>query len=325
MSRRYKRAGVWGMFAFGAVLTLTIINACDSNVSTAPADNKAALLLENTIDDQGWNSKGYEGLLHVQSDIGMDVTYRENVSDAKKVKNTVEELEDEGIELIFGHGRFFADHFMEINENYPNIHFVSFNGDVEGHNITSVHFEGFAMGYFAGRLSSEMSETNTIGVISAQKWQPEAEGFVEGAKDSSDSIRVLNENVYGWNKEEEALQTLDDMTEKKADIIYPTGDGFHVEVINKMKEKDLQAIGYMGDQSDLGEATVLTSTVQHVERVYQKIAKQYKMGELESGNVSYGFEDEAISMGQFSPEVPENIQKQLIEEIDHYKDTGELP
>ncbi|RSL31021.1 BMP family ABC transporter substrate-binding protein [Salibacterium salarium] len=324
MIKVYKKAGILG--AFGAALTtLTIITACNSQVSTAPAENKAALLLENTIDEQGWNNKGYEGLLNIQSDLGMDVTYEENISDLGKIKNTVKDLEEDGVELIFGHGKFFAEKFMEINGNYPDIHFVSFNGDVEGDNITSVQFEGYAMGYFAGKLSSQMTDTNTIGVISAQKWQPEAEGFVEGAKKSSDSIKVLNENVGGWDKKEKALQTLENMTSKKADIIYPAGNGFHVEVINEVKGQDLQAIGYIGDQSDLGETTVLTSTVQHVDEIYRKVAKQYQEGELESGNVSYDFAEGAISMGTYSSEVPEDVQQELTEEIEHYKETGELP
>ncbi|MFZ4450449.1 BMP family ABC transporter substrate-binding protein [Salibacterium aidingense] len=314
---------VWGVCS--TIIMMTLVTGCDNPVSTASSEEKAALLLENTIDEQGWNSKGYQGLLNIQSELGMEVTYEENVADMRKLKETVQGMQENGVTLLFGHGKTFADMFMKIKDDYPDLHFVSLNGAAEGDNITAVQFEGYAMGYFAGRLSSEMTQTNTIGVIAAQEWQPETEGFIEGAENNKESINVLKDSVGGWNDEDKALQILESMTSQEADIIYPAGNGFHVEVINELKSQGLQAIGYIGDQSDLGETTVLTSTVQHVDKMYQNIARQYQSGELKNGTISYGFKEGAISLGSFSPAVPDDVKDELEREIDHYKDTGELP
>ncbi|MGY4689515.1 hypothetical protein [Salibacterium sp. K-3] len=35
--------------------------------------------------------------------------------------------------------------------------------------------------------------------------------------------------------------------------------------------------------------------------------------------------EDAVSLGDFSPEVAENLQQQLTREIDRYKETGKLP
>ncbi|SDI26169.1 BMP family ABC transporter substrate-binding protein [Alteribacillus bidgolensis] len=313
-----------GLFIVGYTVLL-LLSACSTDMSTASSDNKAALLLESTIDDEGWNSKGYHGLLNIQSELDMEVMYEENVSSLGAVKTSLDTLKEEGVDLVFGHGKIFAEMFDELSEDYADMHFVSFNGEVSNENVTSIHFDGYAMGYFAGRLSGAMSDTNTVGVISAQKWQPEAEGFVEGVQTKDASVEVINNNIESWDDKEKALQTLNDMLAEDADIIYPAGDGFHIEVINKLKEEGLYAIGYVGDQSDLGESTVLTSTVQHVDEMYRMAAEQYQNNELDSGNITVDFQEGAITMGEYSPRVPENVQKQLDEEIEEYKQTGELP
>ncbi|MFB4162771.1 BMP family ABC transporter substrate-binding protein [Alteribacillus sp. JSM 102045] len=318
-----KRKYIETLCFIGAVIFL--LGACSSTLSTESSENKAALLLESTIDDEGWNNKGYHGLLSIQSELGMEVMYEENISSLGAVKTALDTLQEEGVELIFGHGKIFAEMFDELHEDYPEMHFVSFNGEVSGENVTSLHFDGYAMGYFAGRLSSEMSDTKTVGVIAAQEWQPEAEGFVEGVETKNSNVKAIHHNVGSWEDKEGALQILNDMLAEEADIIYPAGDGFHVEIINKLKEEGLYAIGYVGDQADLGEATVLTSTVQHVEEMYKMAAEKYQNDELDSGNITVDFKEDAISMGEYSPVVPEEVQEQLNDEINQYKETGKLP
>lgn len=103
------------------------------------------------------------------------------------------------------------------------------------------------------------------------------------------------------------------------------GDGYNVPVIEKLKEEGLYAIGYISDQSDLGESVVLTSTVQHVDVLYELVAEKFNEGELESGNLTFDFQDEVLSLGKFSPDVDEEFKKELNAAIENYKKTGKLP
>ncbi|MFD2705079.1 BMP family ABC transporter substrate-binding protein [Salibacterium lacus] len=316
----------WKIWVFCSTLIgSALLIGCENPVSSESEENRVALLLEHTIDEQSWNRKGYQGLLQIQSDLKMEVSYHENISNVSKLKEEVKQLQEEGVDLVFGHGKKFGDRFMKIKESYPDIRFVSINGDTGAQNITSVQLKGYAMGYFAGRLAGEMTDTGTIAVIAARSWQPEVNGFQEGAKSSDSSVEVISTTTGSWNDKEKALQKLQKVTAEHADIVYPAGNGFHVDVINKAKEQGQKAIGYIGDQSDLGEAAVLTSTIQHVENVYRMVAEKHQQGELKNGVETYGFEEGAVSLGPFSPEVPEALRQQLNKEMDHYKKTGELP
>jgi transcriptional activator of comK gene len=285
----------------------------------------AGMLLEETKNDEGWGTKGYKGLLAVQEQFGNKVYYKESIKTEEDVLASINQFKDKKVNLVFGHGRIYADIFSKIAPDYPDMHFVSFNGDVSGKNVTSLNLNSYAMGFFAGMLASEMSKSKQIGVIAAKDWQPEVKGYVDGAAYQHKDIVVHQVVIDSWSDTEKALEALEDMISKGADVYYPTGDTFTIPVIEEVKQQGLYAIGYVSDQSDLGKATVLTSTVQNVDNLYLLAAEKMKAGELEPGNMTFDFKDGVLTFGKFSPEVPESIQRQLKKEIEEYNKTGMLP
>lgn len=306
------------------VIMLIFISGCSTSTETE-AITKVGLLLPDNIDDQGWNSKGYEGLLKIHANLGFDVFYKEEINTKEKTIATIDEFISSGANLIFGHGQMYSQIFMEIKGDYPNCHFVVFNGEVSGDNITGLHFQGYSMGFFAGMLASEMSKTNKLGVIAAQPWQPEVQGFKEGALFQNEDVEVIVKYVSSWVNVSRALELYHKIVKKDVDVFYPAGDGYHVAIIEEIKKDGLFAIGFVGDQSDLGESTVLTSTIQHADEIYELIAEQFHKGQLASGNMNFDFAEGAISLGPYSPEVPLELQTKIDTAIKTYIETGKMP
>lgn len=305
-------------------LCLLLLASCGQKLSKDKLQ-KAGLLIPDTVNDQVWGTKGYKGMLKIQSKYNVEVYYKEGMNSLLVVERAIEEFNQKGVNLIFGHGNEFADYFNEISNKYPNIHFVSFNGDAKNSNTTSLNFEAYAMGFFGGMIAGHMTKTNMIGIIAAYEWQPEIEGFYEGAKYQNNDVKVFIEYVENWDDNQKAKMLLDKLLAKDVDVVYPAGDGYNVPVIEKVKEKGRYAIGYISDQSDLGESVVLTSTVQHVDALYELVAEKFNKGELQSGNLFFDFQDDVISLGKYSSNVdPEYIQT-IDEAIENYKKTGKLP
>lgn len=286
---------------------------------------KVGLLVPETINDQVWGTKGYKGLLEIQSKLGVDVFYKEGINSEATVKQAVEEFHEKGVNLIIGHGSEYQNFFREIQDEYPDIHFVFFNGDAKGKNVTSLNFEAHAMGFFAGMVAAHMTKTNHVGIIAAFEWQPETEGFYQGALYENPDVNVHIEYVGGFDKVDLALQELNTLIEKKVDVVYPAGDRYNVPVIEQVKKKGIYSIGYVSDQSDLGSQTVLTSTIQHVDKLYLLVAKKFNKGELENGNLFFDFQDHVIDLGKFSPLVDKPFKNKLLKLVDEYKKTGKLP
>ena len=310
---------------FGMIfLCLLLLASCGQAMSTGKL-KKAGLLVPDTINDQVWGTKGYEGMLKIQSHHNIEVYYKEGMNSQMVVERAVKEFDQKGVNIIFGHGNEYAEYFNEISDKYPHIHFVSFNGDAENSNTTSLNFEAYAMGFFGGMIAGHMTKTDTIGIIAAYEWQPEIEGFYEGANYENEQVKVLIEYVGSWDDGTQAFERLDKILAKNADVVYPAGDGYNVPVIEKVKEKGHYAIGYISDQSDLGESAVLTSTVQHVDALYELVAKKFDEGKLKSGNLSFDFQDDVITLGKFSPNVDKEYIELINTAIEEYKKTGKLP
>lgn len=306
------------------LLCLLLLGGCSQTLTNNRIE-KVGLLVPETISDQVWGTKGYRGLLQIQSSLNVDVFYKEGMNSLKTVEEAVKEFNDQGVNLIYGHGNEYAAYFNEISEVYPDIHFISFNGDAKKDNTTSLNFNAYAMGFFGGMVASHMSKTGRVGIVAAYEWQPEVEGFYEGALFENKDIEVDIRYIGHWDDEKKALEILDEVLLEDADVIYPAGDGFNVPIIERVKDKGLYIIGYISDQSDLGESTVLTSTVQHVDDLYELTAGKFNDGELDSGNLSFDFEDDVISLGKFSPKVDSSYREKVTEYITQYKETGKLP
>lgn len=286
---------------------------------------KVGLLVPETIDDKVWGTKGYKGLLKIQTELKVDVFYKEGMNDESKVRAAIDEFQQNEVNLIFGHGSEYSSFFNALSKDYPDIHFVLFNGKAVGGNVTSLNFESNAMGFFGGMVAGEMTKTKKVGILAAFEWQPEINGFFEGAYFQNEDVQVDIQFVQDWNDTQSAMLLLDEMIGTGIDIVYVAGDGYNVPIIEKLKEEGLYAIGFVSDQSDLGKETVLTSTVQHVDVLYEVIANSFNKGELESGELYFDFQDGVISMGKFSPLVDKTFQTDLKDYIEEYKESGLLP
>ncbi len=258
---------------FGIILLcLIILGACTQTPPTGKLQ-KVGLLVPETVNDQVWGTKGYKGLLKIHSKMDVDVFYNEGMNSEDKVNQAVKEFDQKGVNLIFGHGAEYAEYFNAISKDYPEIHFVCFNGDAKSTNTTSLNFKGYAMGYFGGMVAAHMSKTHQVGVLAAYEWQPEVEGFYQGALAENKNTKVSIDYVGNWDNDKYAIQLADKMMDNGVDVIYPGGDGFNIPVIEKVRERGLFVIGYVTDQSDLGKSTVLTSTIQNVDKLYEMIAE----------------------------------------------------
>lgn len=310
---------------FGIILLCLLLLAACGEPKTTGKLQKVGLLVPETVNDQVWGTKGFKGLLKIQSKFNVEVFYKEGMNSQAVVEQAVKEFDQKGVNLIFGHGSEYAEYFNNISKDYPNIHFVSFNGDAKYKNTTSLNFKSHAMGFFGGMVAAHMSNTKKVGVLAAYEWQPEIEGFYQGAMAEDKDTKVSIEYVGNWDNKQKAIQLASEMMNDGVDVIYPAGDGFNIPVIEQVKERGLNVIGYVSEQSDLGESTVLTSTIQQVDKLYVKVAEQFNNGKLHSGNLSYDFQDNVISLGKFSPLVSKEFIGEINRQINHYKKTGELP
>ncbi|WP_347861187.1 BMP family ABC transporter substrate-binding protein [Salimicrobium sp. PL1-032A] len=307
-----------------SLLILIVLSGCTYNVSGTKTE-RVGMLVETSVEDQAWGEKGYEGLKLIEENYDVDVYYKEDIDTYQKTSLAVQELVENGTNVIFGHSNSYGSHFQELHEEYPDVHFIYFNGDYTADNVTSVNFDSTAMGFFGGMVAAEMSETNKIGMIASFSWQPEVEGFYEGVKHIKPEASVHVNFTNSWSNTKRAYEIYREMEALDVDVFYPAGNQFSAQIIRQAKKDGHYSIGYIKDQSELAPRSVLTSTIQHVDQLYVSTMQSVMDGQIEGGTYTYDFEDGAISLGEFSSEVPPSVQKKITKDIEEYKQRGELP
>ncbi|QAS54559.1 BMP family ABC transporter substrate-binding protein [Halobacillus litoralis] len=288
-------------------------------------ETQVGMLVETTIHDQAWGQQGYKGLQTIQEDYGVDIYFKEGIKNYTQTAEAVEDLVNKGVDVIFGHSNIYGNHFREIHQAYPEVDFIYFNGEFSAENVTSLNFSARAMGFFAGMVAGEMTETNRIGLIGVFEWQPEVEGFYEGVIHQNPEADVDIALTNSWENTQMALMFYENMSEEGADVFYPAGDIFNVPVIEQAQIDGNYAIGYVQDQSSVAENTVLTSTVQKVDEVYRIAMERYMNDNLPGKALMFDFQEGAIEMGEYSPAVPADFQKEMRAAVEQYIETEELP
>ncbi|WP_245837282.1 BMP family ABC transporter substrate-binding protein [Virgibacillus phasianinus] len=309
---------------FLATACLLIITVCNMYTKTGQIQN-VGMLVEDSIHDQAWGHKGYKGLQSIEKKFDVHVFYEEGVKTQQQVAEVVDKFVNNGVNLIFGHSNIYGKYFVNIAKSYPNVQFVYFNGGYHAKNVTSLNFNSHAMGFFGGMIAGKMTDSNQVGIIAAYEWQPEIEGFYEGAKYQNPDVTVHIDYVKDWSDENTALIMYKKMKDMGVDVFYPTGDSYSKEVIKQASEDDLYAVGYVTDQSNIDEETVLTSTVQHVDRLYTLAAEKFNSDKLKGDILVFDFQDDAITLGPFSSDIPKDYVEKVENMIKEYKKTAILP
>jgi transcriptional activator of comK gene len=313
---------------FGIILILILFLVSTTGCMKASGGSditRVGMLIEHSINDQTWGNKGYRGLLAIQEEHNVEVFFQEGVNTQQQVNYAVEQFVNNGVQLIIGHSSIYGEYFHKLQAAYPDIEFLYVNGAYSDENLTSLNFNSLSMGFFAGMIAGKMSETGKVGIIAAYEWQPEVEGFYEGVAFENPNVDVEIKYVYSWDKSPLALEYYNEMVEQGVDVIYPAGDAYSIQLIEAAKADDIYSIGYVNDQQSIGGDSVLTSTIQHVDKLYLYAVEQIMNEELAGGIYNYGFQQEVISMGPYSERIPKQYQDKIDTYIKTYIETGLLP
>src|SRR5699024_3390434 len=97
--------------------------------------------------------QGYASLLEIEKEFATDVFYKENTRTERDVRLAVDEFVEKGVNLVIGHSNIFGNHFIDLTEAYPEVHFIYTNGGIYNQSITSLNFNSHAMGFFGGMVA----------------------------------------------------------------------------------------------------------------------------------------------------------------------------
>ncbi|QRN84957.1 BMP family protein [Clostridia bacterium] len=283
---------------------------------------KAALLTSGPINDGGWNSQAYEGLLLIEERDGYEVSYTENVKQDDQV-NILRDYARKGYDVIIGHGFEYGDALTTVAAEFPEVKFAQVGGFAGGEqpNLMSGVFRTGELGYVMAVLSAELTESNHIGFVGAME--------IPTILDEVDTIQATMASMYpdvevsvaytgSWVDIAAGKEAAKAMISQGVDVIIGIGDACDAGAIQACEETEgVWFIGWSGDLNVLSPDLVATSGVQDVAYIIGDMVNKLQAGEEGSANV-YGIAEGAQPLGTWAANVPEEAKAKTIAEWEKF-------
>lgn len=275
------------------VMLAVLLTACGGTKTTS-GDNsgdsgkekmKVALVLPGKKDDVSFNQAMYEGMTayaEKHSD-EIDLKITENVYEVADITPALMDFADQGYQVIFGHGFQFMDPIVEVGEKYPNTYFLLGTGYKTLDNTAVYDVDLEAGGYLMGIIAGLATQSNKVGVVGggeASEIFRGHEGFKLGVKTVNPDAEIQEVYTGDWTDTAGAKEAAVGMYDSGVDVIWHSGDGIGLGVVQAAVEKDKYCLGNVADQVSLGKDNVLSGVIYKWEKVIENIFTDINEGKF---------------------------------------------
>jgi len=316
---------------FASLATLSLAFAL-IGASAAQAEEKAAILLPGSANDQSWNALGYAILKSLEPH-GFKTAYSENVADADEAE-ALRDYASQGYQIVMGHSGRFVSAMEQVAPDFPKTQFIAVSGN-EGMppNVMSIDWNNAQFGCQLGLLAARMSKTHKVGGVYGLQGVPnitaQAGAFRICAEKAGAKVTIIY--IKDMEDAAEAKEAAFSLIAGGADVITGKLNAAEAGLIEAAKEKHVYATGRGPDQTKIAPKLVLTNIVEDWPAMFGSTADQVKAGKLFGTFVQYGYDTAPVTGATleyepgkaFNPIVPAAVIKELDDMAAKFK-TGAL-
>ncbi len=298
------------------------------STSLAAAEDKAAILLPGSINDQSWNSLGYSILMALKPH-GFATAYSENVSDADEAE-ALRGYAGQGYTVVMGHSGRFVSAMEQIAPDFPKTQFIAVSGN-EGMapNVMSIDWNNAQFGCQLGLLAARMSRTKMVAGVYGLEGVPnitaQAGGFRICAAKAGAKVSILY--VKDMEDPAAAKEAALSLIAQGADVITGKLNAAEAGLVEAAKEKHVYVTGRGLDQTKMAPDVVLTNILEDWPGMFGKTADEVKAGKLFGTFVQYGYDTAPVTGASlaydagktFNPVVPEAVAKEVADLAGQFK------
>ncbi|MBE5947021.1 MAG: BMP family ABC transporter substrate-binding protein [Lachnospiraceae bacterium] len=270
---------------------------------------KVGILYNGEVDDKGWGQSHYEGINKSANDLNFEIIYKENVPYDESCMEVMENMINEGCEVIICNSFNYGEWIVKVAEKYPDVVFLHATGTETSDNITTYFGRIYQMRYLSGVLAGLQTESNEIGYVAAFPISEVNRGinaFTIGVKSVNPDATVhviWTESWTDYNMNRQGAEILVD--ECGVDIIAMHCDS--VAPLDVAEEKGVWSIGYNMDNSSLYPNSFLTAPVWNWSAFYTPQIEKYMQGRYYSESYWLGSESGLIELAPLTANVKPGI------------------
>lgn len=293
----------------------------NSGNDTEKSKFKAALLLSGPINDGGWNTDAYNGLMLLK-DKGAETAYTENCKQ-NEIETILRTYAKNGYNFIVGHGFEYGDALNKVAGEFPEVKFLQIGGPSEnGTNLASGSFRYGELAYVAAGIAARTTKTNKIGFVGAMdtpSTQAEVEEIIRRSKEVNPNVEVTVAYTGSWTDIAKGKETALAQINNGCDVIIGIGDACDagaIQAVEENKDKGVRFIGWSGDMNKLSPEVVLTSGVQSAAKIIEEVGQSVVDGNFEAIAKIYGMKEGKEYMGTWSSTIDPKVKELALQEQD---------
>lgn len=278
---------------------------------TETSDVKVALAFDvGGLGDQSFNDAAKRGLDQAVADglISEENTdYLEPNATGSNRDANVENLAEQGYDLVVAVGFAFSPGIDEIAPEYPETNFLVIDGfAAEAPNVQNANFKEHEGSYLVGAAAAMKSEAGTIGFLGGQQGTGLIErfqaGYEAGAQEINPDIEILVEYIgdstAAFNDPTKGEALSQKMYDNGADVVYHAAGASGAGLFKAAVEAGKLAIGVDSDQSLTAspeqQELILTSMLKRVDTAVYNAIDQVVNDSWQSGFVVLGLAEEGV-------------------------------
>ncbi|MTH53279.1 BMP family ABC transporter substrate-binding protein [Bacillus mangrovi] len=284
------------------VLCFIFLTGCGQKPAQKEATEKikiGVMLSDVGLGDQSFSDSAFRGLQKARNELGIQFDYRE-LADSKTYGKGIEELVEEGNDIVIGLGFMVQEDLEKAAKKYPKQRFILIDAVSELENITSLTFKEDEGSYLAGALAAMKTESEVLGFVGGADVpliRKFLDGFQKGANSVNPDVRI--ESVFAENFGDDKLGARlgAELIEKQADILYAAAGFTGVGVLKEAQKQNVYGIGVDSDQFFYAEKAVITSMLKNVDVAIFEIVKDFKKtGKVPKGHIEFGIAENGVAL-----------------------------
>lgn len=315
---------------FTIAICLLVLSACSNEQENTESEPlKVGIMLSDAgLGDQSFSDMGFSGLEQARDDLGISFDYRE-LQDTGTYEQGLEELVEEGNDLVIGLGFSIQEALETVAEKNPDVSFLIIDSQSELPNVYNITFKEEEGSFLLGLVAGMKTKSNVVGFVGGEDVElihKFEDGFTAGVKAVNPEAKILSKysGTFGDDKLGESIAK--EMIAAGADYIYPAAGFTGVGVILESQRAGTYSFGVDSDQFYLAEGSVVSSMVKQVDvAIYDTVKELVETGSISEKNKHLGLKENGVATApirviDLAPEEQEKLD-QYIEDISNGKVT----
>ncbi|GHF46799.1 BMP family ABC transporter substrate-binding protein [Seohaeicola zhoushanensis] len=273
---------------------------------------KVGFIYVGPIGDGGWTHEHDQGRLAVEKEFGdkVETVYVENVPEGPDAERVMTQMALNGADLIFTTSFGFMDATINVAKKFPKVKFEHATGYKRADNVSTYSarfYEGRAV---QGTIAGRMTKSNVVGYIGSYPIPEVIRGINSAyihAKKVNPDVQFKIVWAYTWfdpAKEADAAKVL---IEQGADVILQHTDSTAPHAAAKEKG-GVYTFGQASDMSEYAPMPRISSIIDNWAPYYIERTKAVIDGTWESTDTWAGIGPGMVGIGEFSSEIPADVQ-----------------